>query len=40
LKLKAYARLEEVISDVSLGQVVSANASSDVWIGRYQVRVS
>ena len=37
LKLKAYSRLEEVISDVSLGQVAMHSEESDVWVARYQV---
>ena len=37
LKLKAYSRLEEVISDVSLGQVAMHSEESGVWVARYQV---
>ena len=38
LKLQAYSRLEEVISDVSLGQSSVRHEEADVWLGKYQVR--
>ena len=38
LKLQAYSRLEEVISDVSLGQSAVRHEEADVWLGKYQVR--
>ena len=37
LKLQAYSRLEEVISDVSLGQSAVRHEEADVWLGKYQV---
>jgi hypothetical protein len=37
LKLQAYSRLEEVISDVSLGQSSVRHEEADVWLGKYQV---
>lgn len=39
LKLQAYSRLEEVISDVSLGQSAVRHVEADVWLGKYQVRL-
>lgn len=36
LKLQAYSRLEEVISDVSLGQSAVRHEEADVWLGKYQ----
>jgi len=36
LKLQAYSRLEECISDISLGQVARSTSEADVWLGKYQ----